>query len=75
MDSLVVKFMRLLRPNWVGPWWGKLPEWTASLGGRARDSLSLMNALQNLQEHLREAFISMSCSLDTVFNLVPNSCS
>ena len=49
MDRLVVKFMRLLRPNWVGPWWGKLPEWTASLGGRARDTLSLMDALHDLQ--------------------------
>ena len=49
MDCLVVNFMRLLRPNWVGPWWGKLPEWAASLGGRARDSLSLMDALQNLE--------------------------
>ena len=74
MDCLGVKFMRLLRPNWVAPWWGKLPEWTASLGGKARDSLSLMDALQTLQEHLREAFLSMSWSLDAVSNLVPNSC-
>ena len=41
--------MRLLRPNWAGPWWGKLPEWGASLGGRTPNSLSLMGALQDLE--------------------------
>ena len=51
MDCLVVNFMRLLRPNRVGPWWGKLPEWGASLGGRARDRLSLVGALQNLESY------------------------
>ena len=49
MDCLVVKFMRLLCPNWAGPWWGKIPEWTASLGGRDRDGLALMDALQDLE--------------------------
>ena len=75
MDSVVVKFMRLLRPNWAGPWWGKLPEWTANLGGSARDSLSLYGCSTQLREHLREAFISISWSLDAASSLVLNRCS
>ena len=50
MDSVVVKFIRLLRPNWAGPWWGKLPEWTANFGGSALAIVYLfMDALHNFE--------------------------